>query len=127
MCDLKSLVGLKLLPGFRVFANPGRTAVLIRDSLLVDCTVEERKLDPGYIQSVEVTPTGPNSVFLASWTILNVYLQCGATAEARSKRTNQIEPVQIHASHRLPPGYGGLEHGSLRQRHILRLPRGLPP
>ena len=91
MCYLKSLVGLKLLPGFRVFANPGRTAVLIRESLLVNCTVEERKLDPGYIQSVEVTPTGPNSVFLSSWTILNVYLQCGATAEALSKRTSQIE------------------------------------
>ena len=91
MCDLKSLVGLKLLPGFRAYANPSRTAILIRESLLVDCAIVERILDSGYIHSVEVTPTGPNSVFLASWTVLNVYLQCGATAEARSKRANQIE------------------------------------
>jgi len=107
MCSLESLDGLKLIPGFRAFANPDHTAIFIRESLLVDCTVQRKAIDPGYIHSVEVTPTNPDSTFLASWAILNVYLKCGTTAEDRSKRANQIKLLSEYVPpHGLPPGCG---------------------
>ena len=99
MCNLKNLDGLRLIPGFKAFVNPGSTAIFIRISLLEGCTLKHTIIDPGFIHSVDVVPREDASpIFLASWSVLNVYLKCGVKATDLSKRRSQLQLLNRYTS-----------------------------
>ena len=89
--DLKVLA---LVPGFTPYANPGRTAILVRDSLVVGCAVSDFVVVPGHIHGVRILPLSDDALFSKSWSVINVYLQAGSKRLKRSLRLSQIQALR---------------------------------
>ena len=92
--DLDVLDGVIRIPGFTSYANPGCTAIFIRDAVTVGCSVEPFVITEGYTHGVRVTPTDGTAYFTSSWTVLNIYLQSGSCDVKRAVRLSQIHELK---------------------------------
>ena len=89
-----------LLREFHHFPNPNPvsdasagTDFFLRRETARDTTLTPKIIVPGYVQMVEVEPTGADPVFTSSYTVLNAYIPCG-TGSNEAERISVLEAIK---------------------------------